>query len=88
MITDFASNMWAFIASVPINLIIIGIVCLILKIVGKSIKTIIRVIAGYFVICFVLAILGLSLPSIPALIIWIKNVAVSIGTWLKGLGIL
>ena len=88
MITSVLSNLMDFVLSVPINLVIIGIVCLIMKIAGKTIKTIIKVFVGYFIICFILALLGLSLPSIPALIIWIKNVAISLGTWLKGLGIL
>lgn len=88
MITQLVNNLVAFILSVPINLVIIGVVCLVLKIIGKSFKTIIRVFAGYFLICFALSILGLSLPSIPALILWLKEVFISLGLWLKGLGIL
>jgi len=88
MITTLLSNLMDFVLSVPINLVIIGIICLILKIAGKTIKTIIKVFVGYFIICFILAVLGLSLPSIPALVIWLKNIIISIGAWLSSLGIL
>ena len=88
MITQILNNLVNFVLSVPINLVIIGVVCLILKLTGKSFKSIIRVFVGYFLICLVLSILGLSLPSIPALIIWLKEVFTSLGLWFKGLGIL
>lgn len=88
MLTTVASNLLDFILSVPINLVIIGIVCLILKICGKTVKTIIRVIIGYFAICLVLSLLGFSPFSIPAVIVWVKNVTVELGAWFRGLGIL
>ena len=87
MITTFANNFMAFILSVPINLIIIGIVCLILKIAGKTAKTVLKVFFGYFLICFLLSLLGLSLPSIPAIFNWLRAVGTSFISWCKGVGI-
>lgn len=74
MLTTLLENLIAFVASVPINLIIIGIICAILKIFGRTIGTIIRVFLGYFLICFLLSLFGLSLPSIPACINWCIDV--------------
>ena len=70
MINDFLSNMTEFILSMPINLIIIGVVCIIMRITGSTISSLIRLFIGYFCICFILATFGLSLPSIPAVIKW------------------
>ena len=70
MITSTLENLWAFVLSVPINLVIIGIICLILKIMGRTLGTLIRTFVGYFLICFLFSLFGLTLPSIPALANW------------------
>lgn len=78
MLADLGKNLLAFIASVPINLVIILVICIVLKLFGVRIVDLIKIVIAYFVICFILSLLGLSLPSIPALLKWIKDVIVSI----------
>ena len=78
MLADLGKNLLAFIASVPINLVIILVICIVLKLFGVRIIDLIKIVIAYFVICFILSLLGLSLPSIPALLKWIKDVVVQI----------
>lgn len=78
MLADLGKNLLAFIASVPINLVIILVICIVLKLFGVRIIDLIKIVIAYFVICFILSLLGLSLPSIPALLKWIKDVIVQI----------
>lgn len=78
MLADLGKNLLAFIASVPINLIIILVICIVLKLFGVRIIDLIKIVIAYFVICLILSLLGLSLPSIPALLKWIKDVVVQI----------
>ena len=87
MITDFLNNLLAFIASVPINLIIIGIVCFILKLMGRPFSTIVRAFTGYFLLCFLFSLFGLTMPSIPAVVNWCIDVIHIIITKLQILGI-
>ena len=87
MISRTLSNLWNFVLSVPINLIIVGIVCIFLKIFKRPLKTILRVILTYFISCFILSLLGLSLPSIPAFIKWCKEIIVLLIDQGKSLGL-
>lgn len=87
MITSFLNNLIAFIASVPINLIIIGVVCLILKMMGRPFSTIVRAFTGYFLLCFLFSLFGLTMPSIPAIFNWCKDVLFMIINYLKAAGI-
>lgn len=78
MLATIGNNLLAFIASVPINLIIILIICIVLKLFGVRFIDLLKIVAAYFIICLILSLLGLSLPSIPALLKWIKDVVVQI----------
>ena len=78
MLADLGKNLLAFIASVPINLVIILVICIVLKLFGVRIVDLIKIVIAYFIIFLILSLLGLSLPSIPALLKWIKDVVVQI----------
>ena len=51
---------------------------IVLKLFGVRIVDLIKIVIAYFIICLILSLLGLSLPSIPALLKWIKDVVVQI----------
>ena len=80
----FLSRMMAFMLSVPINLIIIGVICLLLKFIGKlTVKDILKAFVGYFLICFIFALFGLTLPSIPAIANYIKELVIAFWQWVR-----
>lgn len=87
MLSNLLQNFLNFVASVPINLVILSIVCLILKIICKPFRIIMRVVTCYGIICFILSMLGLSLPSVPEILLWLKNAAIDIAHWFSAQGI-
>ena len=64
MISALLQNLWAFALSMPTNMVILIIICLIMKCVFKAKwGDCIRVIVGYLLIGLLLAIFGITMPS-------------------------
>jgi hypothetical protein len=78
MISTILSNLVAFAMSMPTNIIILIIVCLIMKVLGKSVMQCVKVIAGYLLIGLLLGIFGITMPSFLAIGQWIVDVAKSL----------
>ena len=75
----FVIDLVNFVQSIPFSLIIMALIALIgLKLFGSTVKTVVRIILVYLIFSFVLtALLGVSLPSVPALfyslVEWIRS---------------
>jgi len=78
MISTILSNLVAFAMSMPTNIIILIIVCLIMKVLGKSVMQCVKVIVGYLLIGLLLGIFGITMPSFLAIGQWIVDVAKSL----------
>lgn len=78
MISTILSNLVAFAMSMPTNIIILIIVCLIMKVLGKSVMQCVKVIVGYLLIGLLLGIFGITMPSFLAIGQWFVDVAKSL----------
>lgn len=78
MMSTILSNLVAFAMSMPTNIIILIIVCLIMKVLGKSVMQCVKVIVGYLLIGLLLGIFGITMPSFLAIGQWIVDVAKSL----------
>ena len=73
MISALLKNLWAFALSIPTNMIILVIICLIMLVLfKKSIKDCVRVIVGYLLIGLLLGMFGITMPSFIVVVDWIK----------------
>lgn len=75
MISTLLSNLAAFAMSMPTNMIILLVVCLIMKVLGKTIADCIKVIVGYLLIGLLLSFFGITMPSFLAIGTWIVETA-------------
>lgn len=66
-------NLYNWVMAVPTNLIIIVVIALALKILGKSLKAVIELIVCYFLICFILGLFGITLPPLQDIVVWFMN---------------
>lgn len=74
MLSTILQNLWAFAISMPTNLIIIFIICIIMKVVfKKKIKDCIYFVIGYLAIGLLLGIFGITMPSFLQIGRWIAN---------------
>lgn len=72
--STIVANMIAFGKSMPTNMLILVIICLIMKVAfKKSTKDCIRVIIGYLLIGVLLGICGFSMPDFVTIGRWIKD---------------
>ena len=79
MVSTILNNLIAFAVSMPTNMVILVIICLIMKFLfKKSIKDCIRVVIGYILIGFLLGLFGITMPSFLAIGQWIVNTAKSL----------
>lgn len=75
MISTILTNLYNFALSMPTNMIILLIICLIMKFVFKrTIGDCVRVILGYLLIGLLLGIFGINMPSLLTIGQWIVNV--------------
>lgn len=80
MIQTILANMVAFAKSMPTNMLIIVIICLIMKVaLKKSVKDCLRVVVGYLLIGVLLGVFGIVMPDFLTIGTWIANVIKSIG---------
>lgn len=71
MISKILENLYAFALSMPTNMIILLVICLIMKVVFKrSIMDCVRVIIGYLLIGLLLGIFGINMPNFMTLGRW------------------
>ena len=78
MISTILNNLIAFGMSMPTNLIILVIICLIMKVIGKTIIDCIKMILGYLLIGLLLSLFGITMPSFLQIGQWIATVAKSL----------
>lgn len=70
---NILQNLYNWVMAVPTNLIIIVVIALALKILGKSLKAVIELIVCYFLICFILGFFGITLPPLQDIVVWVIN---------------
>lgn len=74
MITTILQNLWQFAISMPTNLIIILIICIIMKVCfKKKTKDCVYFVLGYLAIGLLLGIFGITMPSFLSIGRWIAN---------------
>lgn len=74
MLSTILNNLYAFALSIPTNMIILFVICLILKIVFKrSIGDCVRVIIGYLLVGLLLSFFGITMPNFLTIGTWIVN---------------
>ena len=73
MISTIVTNLAAFAVSMPTNMIILFVVCLILKVMGKTVKDCIKVIFGYLLIGVLLSFFGITMPSFLSIGTFVVN---------------
>lgn len=79
IVSTVLNNMIAFAVSMPTNMVILFIICLIMKVAfKKKIGDCVRVIIGYLLIGLLLGIFGITMPSFLAIGQWIVNTAKSL----------
>ena len=78
MISTIINNLIAFALSMPTNMIILLVICLILKVLGFSIKSCVKVIFSYLLIGFLLGLFGFTMPSFLTIGTWIVNLCKSL----------
>ena len=78
MISTILNNLIAFGMSMPTNLIILVSICLIMKVIGKTIIDCIKMILGYLLIGLLLSLFGITMPSFLQIGQWITTVAKSL----------
>lgn len=78
MVSTILNNLIAFAVSMPTNMIILVIICLIMKVMGKSIMECVKVIIGYLLIGLLLGIFGITMPSFLQIGQWFAGVLKSL----------
>ena len=74
MISALLQNLYAFAVSIPTNLVILAIICLIMLVLfKKSVKDCLRVIIGYLLIGLLLGMFGITMPSLITMGNWVKT---------------
>lgn len=78
MVSVLINNLIAFAMSIPTNMVILVIVCLIMKVCGKSIRDCIKLILAYLLIGLLLGIFGITMPNFIDIGNWIVNTVKSL----------
>lgn len=74
MISTILNNLYAFALSMPTNMIILFIICLIMKVIfRRTIRDCVKVIIGYLLIGVLLSLFGITMPSFLTIGTWIVN---------------
>lgn len=74
MLSKLLDNLYAFAMSIPTNLVILLVVCLILIfVVKKPIGFCVRIVLGYLLIGFLLGCFGINMPSFITCWNWIVD---------------
>ena len=78
MISTILNNLIAFGLSMPTNMIILIVICLIMKLLGKTIADCIKIIFGYLFIGLLLGIFGITMPNFMTIGTWLANILKSL----------
>lgn len=78
MVSTILGNLIAFAMSMPTNMIILVIICMIMKVLGKTIADCIKLIIGYLLIGLLLGIFGITMPNFLVLGNYIVNLVKSL----------
>ena len=78
MVSTLLNNLIAFAVSMPTNMVILIIICLIMKVCGKSIMDCVKLILGYLLVGLLLGIFGITMPSFLEIGNWIINTVKSL----------
>ncbi len=78
MISTILNNLIAFGLSMPTNMIILIVICLIMKLLGKTIGDCIKIIFGYLFIGLLLGIFGITMPNFMTIGTWFANILKSL----------
>ena len=78
MISAILTNLWAFALSMPTNMIILVVVSLIMKVLGRSTKDCIKVILCYILAGMLLSLVGITMPNFLVIGTWIANLLKSV----------
>lgn len=73
MISTILNNLIAFAWSMPTNMIILIIICLIMKVAGKKTSDCLKVIGIYLLAGLLLGIFGIHMPNFLTIGTWIVN---------------
>lgn len=76
----FVQNFIQFILAAPVNLMIMLCISLVLKLFGWTFKDSLNIMLGYFLVCFIFAMLGYNMPTVIQIFDFIKRVADTLGT--------
>ncbi len=75
IVSTLLNNLLAFAISMPTNMVILVIICLIMKVaLKKKVIDCVRIVIGYLLIGLLLGIFGITMPSFLAIGQWIVNV--------------
>lgn len=81
MLSNIVNNMYQLLLSMPVNIAILVVICILLKIFAKyTLKDCIKVIIGYLLVCVLLGFFGITMPSFITVFKWIKEIAIKIWT--------
>ena len=78
MISTILTNLAAFAMSMPTNMVILIVICLIMKVVGKTVTDCIKLIFGYLCVGLLLGIFGITMPDFLTIGTWLANLLKSI----------
>ena len=78
MISTIVTNLAAFAMSMPTNMIILIIICLIMKVLGKTAIDCVKLILGYLLIGLLLAMVGITMPDFLTISTWFVNLVKSL----------
>jgi len=84
MIQTLLQNLWQFALSMPTNLIILALICMVMMCSKKfKFKDCVKVIVAYLAIGLLLGIFGITMPSFISVGKWIVNLIKTIfsGVW-------
>lgn len=75
IVSTLLNNLLAFAISMPTNMVILVIICLIMKVaLKKKVIDCVRIVIGYLLIGLLLGIFGITMPSFLVIGQWIVNV--------------
>lgn len=78
MVSTILANLIAFAKSMPTNMIIIVIICVIMKVCGKKVSDCVRFVLIYLLIGLLLGIIGIAMPDFMTIGRWIVGILKSL----------
>lgn len=79
MVSSFLDKLYNLALSMPTNIVILVVICLLLVLFAKyTLKDCLKVVIGYLLICFILSMFGITMPTFVQIFNWIKAVCIKI----------